>query len=128
MASIASERGVGVGAAASLQRGISWTGAFWIASGVPALVLFTIGTIAATVGTASWLVWTLSISVGFIQAFSYADPSRFRWFKSTNTGETSAANENFSGRFASGVFAPTENQFSPAVGLFSPAWSLAIRT
>ncbi|WP_028640526.1 APC family permease [Novosphingobium acidiphilum] len=56
-----------------LQRGISWTGAFWIASGVPALVLFTIGTIAATVGTASWLVWTLSILFGFIQAFSYAE-------------------------------------------------------
>jgi amino acid transporter len=56
-----------------LQRGISWTGAFWIASGVPALVLFTIGTIAAAVGTASWLVWTLSILFGFIQAFSYAE-------------------------------------------------------
>ena len=56
-----------------LQRGISWTGAFWIASGVPALVLFTIGTIAATVGTASWLVWTISILFGFVQAFSYAE-------------------------------------------------------
>ncbi|KUR80859.1 APC family permease [Novosphingobium sp. FSW06-99] len=56
-----------------LQRGISWTGAFWIASGVPALVLFTVGTIAASVGTASWLVWTLSILFGFIQAFSYAE-------------------------------------------------------
>ena len=56
-----------------LQRGISWTGAFWIASGVPALVLFTIGSIAAMVGTASWLVWTVSILFGFIQAFSYAE-------------------------------------------------------
>ena len=74
MASVARERGIGEGtSAASLQRGISWTGAFWIASGVPALVLFTVGTIAATVGTASWLVWTLSISFGFIQAFSYAE-------------------------------------------------------
>jgi amino acid transporter len=56
-----------------LQRGISWTGAFWIASGVPALVLFTIGTIAASVGTASWMVWMISIVFGFIQAFSYAE-------------------------------------------------------
>jgi amino acid transporter len=56
-----------------LQRGISWTGAFWIASGVPALVLFSVGSIAATVGMASWVVWTISICFGFIQAFSYAE-------------------------------------------------------
>jgi len=56
-----------------LQRGISWTGAFWIASGVPALVLFSIGTIAASVGMASWPVWMISILFGFIQAFSYAE-------------------------------------------------------
>lgn len=56
-----------------LQRGISWTGAFWIASGVPALVLFSIGSIAATVGMTSWLVWAISISFGFVQAFSYAE-------------------------------------------------------
>ncbi len=56
-----------------LHRGISWTGAFWIASGVPALVLFSVGSIAATVGMTSWLVWTISICLGFIQAFSYAE-------------------------------------------------------
>ena len=56
-----------------LQRGISWTGAFWIASGVPALVLFSIGTIAASVGLASWPVWMISILFGFVQAFSYAE-------------------------------------------------------
>jgi amino acid transporter len=56
-----------------LQRRISWTGAFWIASGVPALVLFSIGSIGATVGKASWLVWIVSILFGFIQAFSYAE-------------------------------------------------------
>lgn len=59
--------------AAGLQRKISWTGAFWVASGVPALVLFSIGGIAATVGKASWLVWTISIVFGFIQAFTYAE-------------------------------------------------------
>ncbi|HTI66011.1 MAG TPA: APC family permease [Caulobacteraceae bacterium] len=56
-----------------LHRGISWTGAFWIASGVPALVLFSIGSIGATVGRASWIVWIVSICFGFIQAFSYAE-------------------------------------------------------
>jgi amino acid transporter len=57
----------------SLQRRINWTGAFWVASGVPALVLFSVGAIAATVGKPAWLVWALSISFGFIQAFTYAE-------------------------------------------------------
>jgi amino acid transporter len=61
------------GAAHSLHRKIDWTGAFWVASGVPALVLFSIGGIAATVGKASWLVWTISIIFGFIQSFTYAE-------------------------------------------------------
>jgi len=56
-----------------LQRRISWTGAFWIASGVPALVLFSIGAIGAKVGGPSWIVWIVSILFGFIQAFSYAE-------------------------------------------------------
>lgn len=57
----------------SLQRRIDWTGAFWVASGVPALVLFSVGAIAATVGKPAWLVWALSIGLGFIQAFTYAE-------------------------------------------------------
>jgi len=58
---------------ASLHRTISWTGAFWVASGVPALVLFSMGAIAATVGKPAWLVWMLSIGFGFLQAFTYAE-------------------------------------------------------
>jgi amino acid transporter len=57
----------------SLQRKIGWTGAFWVASGVPAFLLFTIGGVAATVGKASWLVWTVSITFVFIQSFTYAE-------------------------------------------------------
>ena len=56
-----------------LERGIDWTGAFWVASGVPPLVLFSIGAVAATVGKLSWLIWTLSIGLGFIQSFTYAE-------------------------------------------------------
>ncbi len=56
-----------------LHRSISWTGAFWVASGVPALVLFSIGGIAATIGAPSWFVWFLSIMLGFIQSFTYAE-------------------------------------------------------
>jgi amino acid transporter len=56
-----------------LHRKISWTGAFWVASGVPALVLFSIGAIAATVGQPAYVVWIVSILMGFIQAFTYAE-------------------------------------------------------
>ncbi|HWG72278.1 MAG TPA: APC family permease [Steroidobacteraceae bacterium] len=59
--------------ATGLERGIDWTGAFWVASGVPPLVLFSIGAVAATVGKLSWLIWALSISLGFIQSFTYAE-------------------------------------------------------
>lgn len=57
----------------SLLRGIGWQGAFWIAAGVPALVLFSIGSVGATVGKLGWIVWTISIVFGFLQAFSYAE-------------------------------------------------------
>ncbi len=57
----------------TLQRAITWKGAFWVAAGVPALVLFSIGGIAATVGVPSWLVWTISVTFGFLQAFTYAE-------------------------------------------------------
>jgi amino acid transporter len=56
-----------------LERGIDWTGAFWVASGVPPLVLFSIGAVAATVGKLSWAIWMLSIAMGFIQSFTYAE-------------------------------------------------------
>jgi amino acid transporter len=58
---------------AQLHRVINWKDAFWVASGVPALVLFSIGGVAATVGTPSALVWTLSVIFGFLQAFTYAE-------------------------------------------------------
>src|SRR5579863_6876812 len=60
-------------ASGQLERGIDWTGAFWVASGVPPLVLFSIGAVAAIVGNLSWIVWTASIVMGFIQSFTYAE-------------------------------------------------------
>src|SRR3978361_2310182 len=56
-----------------LQRNIDWKGAFWVASGVPALVLFSIGQVAGAVGKLSFLIWSLSIMMGFIQSFTYAE-------------------------------------------------------
>ena len=69
----ATELAVGSGGAGGLERGIDWTGAFWVASGVPPLVLFSIGAVAAIVGNLSWVVWTASIIMGFIQSFTYAE-------------------------------------------------------
>src|SRR5580658_7687902 len=59
--------------AGGLERGIDWTGAFWVASGVPPLVLFSIGAVAATVGKLSWVIWIASIALGFVQSFTYAE-------------------------------------------------------
>jgi amino acid transporter len=60
-------------AAGELVRSIDWRGAFWVASGVPALVLFSIGGIAGTTGKVAFLVWAASMLMGFIQSFTYAE-------------------------------------------------------
>jgi amino acid transporter len=62
-----------VEAEGQLQRRIDWRGAFWIASGVPALVLFSIGGIGGTVGNLAFLVWMVSALFGVIQSFTYAE-------------------------------------------------------
>jgi amino acid transporter len=56
-----------------LKRAIDWRGAFWVASGVPALVLFSIGGIAGTAGKLAFVVWTISMIMGFLQSFTYAE-------------------------------------------------------
>ena len=56
-----------------LERGIDWTGAFWVASGVPPLVLFSIGAVAALIGKPAWIIWMASIALGFVQSFTYAE-------------------------------------------------------
>ncbi len=56
-----------------LLRTIDWRGAFWVASGVPALVLFSIGGIAGTVGIPAFAIWAVSMVMGFIQSFTYAE-------------------------------------------------------
>ena len=59
--------------AGEMQRTINWTGAFWVASGVPALVLFSIGGIGGVTGKLACLVWFVSMLMGFIQSFTYAE-------------------------------------------------------
>jgi amino acid transporter len=60
-------------AGGELHRTIDWKGAFWVASGVPALVLFSIGGIGGVGGNTAFAIWTLSMLMGFIQSFTYAE-------------------------------------------------------
>ena len=56
-----------------LHRSLDWKGAFWVAAGVPPLVLFSIGGIAGVAGKAAFLVWIISMIMGFLQSFTYAE-------------------------------------------------------
>jgi amino acid transporter len=56
-----------------MVRALSWSGAFWVAAGVPPLVLFSIGGIAGTTGKLAFAVWIISMIMGFLQSFTYAE-------------------------------------------------------
>lgn len=58
-----------------MRRTLNWTHAFWIASGTPVLVLFSIGAVASAAGNISAGVWILSMLIGFVQCFTYAEIS-----------------------------------------------------
>ena len=59
--------------AQELIRTLDWKGAFWVAAGVPPLVLFSIGGIAGVAGKVAFLVWIVSMIMGFLQSFTYAE-------------------------------------------------------
>jgi amino acid transporter len=56
-----------------LVRALDWKGAFWVAAGVPPLVLFSMGGIAGVAGKAAFVVWIISMIMGFLQSFTYAE-------------------------------------------------------
>jgi amino acid transporter len=60
-------------ATGTLHRALDWRGAFWVAAGVPPLVLFSIGGIAGVAGKAAFVVWIISMIMGFLQSFTYAE-------------------------------------------------------
>lgn len=60
-------------ASGQMVRALDWKGAFWVAAGVPPLVLFSIGGIAGTTGKLAFLVWIISMVMGFLQSFTYAE-------------------------------------------------------
>ena len=61
------------GGSGQLVRALDWRGAFWVAAGVPPLVLFSIGGIAGTTGKLAFVVWMISMVMGFLQSFTYAE-------------------------------------------------------
>lgn len=60
-------------ASGEMVRALDWRGAFWVAAGVPPLVLFSIGGIAGVAGKMAFAVWMISMVMGFLQSFTYAE-------------------------------------------------------
>jgi amino acid transporter len=56
-----------------LARTLNWFDGFSIALGVPALLLFSVGSIVVLTGTLSPLIWIVSVSIGLLQAFVFAE-------------------------------------------------------
>ena len=56
-----------------LARTLTWFDGFSIALGVPALLLFSVGSIVVLTGTLSPLIWIVSVSIGLLQAFIFAE-------------------------------------------------------
>lgn len=56
-----------------LKRDISWKDGFWMSCGVPLGVFTTIGGVVAVAGKVSWLVFIVSVCIGFLQALTYAE-------------------------------------------------------
>ena len=69
----------------TMLRDVDWKQAFFVAAGVPALVLFSMGAISATIGAPAWLVWTISVLFGFVQSFIYAEIAGLHPSKSGGT-------------------------------------------
>lgn len=67
------DAGITSGTEGKLIRALDWKGAFWVAAGVPPLVLFSIGGIAGTTGKLAFVVWIISMIMGFLQSFTYAE-------------------------------------------------------
>src|SRR6202046_4598251 len=74
-----------------MLREVDWKQVVFIAAGVPALVLFSMGGISATIGAPAWLVWTISVLFGFAQSFTYAEIAGLHPSKTGGTAVHGAA-------------------------------------
>jgi amino acid transporter len=67
------ERPQSAAEAFGLSRSLRWFDGFSIALGVPALMLFSVGSIVVLTGTLSPYIWMISVTIGFLQAFVFAE-------------------------------------------------------
>jgi amino acid transporter len=79
------KQGIAHGEGHTLQRGLTWKDAFWVTSGVPAGILFTIGGVSASIGQPAWAIWIAAILMGLIQSATYAEISGLFPHKSGGT-------------------------------------------
>ncbi|MEL7563811.1 MAG: APC family permease [Dehalobacterium sp.] len=56
-----------------LRRDITWKDAFWLASGVALGAFTTIGGVASITGKVCWVVFIVSVIMGFSQSLTYAE-------------------------------------------------------
>ncbi len=56
-----------------LARTLTWWDGFNIALGVPVLLIFSVGSVVVLTGTLSPLIWVISVVIGFLQAFVWAE-------------------------------------------------------
>lgn len=56
-----------------MRREVNWWQVVFIAAGSPALVMFSLGGISAITGTIAPLVWLVSVLIGFVAIFTYAE-------------------------------------------------------
>ena len=60
-----------------MRRDVNWLQVVFIAAGSPALVMFNLGGLAAITGTISPLIWAISVILGFLELFVYAEIADF---------------------------------------------------
>jgi amino acid transporter len=68
-----------------MRRDVNWLQVVFISAGAPALVMFNLGGLAAVVGTISPLVWAVSVVLGFLELYVYAEIAGLHPSKSGGT-------------------------------------------
>src|SRR4051794_26545590 len=68
-----------------MRRDVNWLQVVFIAAGSPALVMFNLGALSAVTGTISPLIWTVSVLLGFLELFVYAEIAGLHPHKSGGT-------------------------------------------
>lgn len=68
-----------------MLRRVDWWHIVFVAAGAPALVMFNLGGLSAVAGTVAPLAWTVSVLIGFVECFIYAEMAGLHPRKSGGT-------------------------------------------